>query len=399
VGELAVTCEEVWKSFRIYHQRSHTLKERVITRRNHYEEFWALQDISIEIPDGVTLGIVGSNGSGKSTLLKTIARILTPNKGSVRVNGRMSSLLELGTGFHPELTGRENVFLGGSVMGMTKVDIGKRYQDIVDFAGIETFIDMPMKNYSSGMYARLAFALAISVDPDILVIDEVLAVGDEDFQSRCHERIAHFRREGRTIILVSHGLENIRALCQDAVWIEKGHLRSYGKANDVVSDYLNEVYRGEGSDEDEGRDHSRFGTGEARIDEIVLLNNDRVAENAFTTGETVTFQVRYTARQRLDEANCVVQIFRASDMVHIYGHSAEEVGLRFVLDGPGTIEMTVPHLPLLKGAFVITVALQHADSGHVWDCLDRQHTFMVFDSPKGRPPHGLVDLRTTWRTV
>ena len=183
MGESAVVCEEVWKSFRIYHQRSNSLKERVITRRNHFEEFWALKDISLEIPHGATLGIVGSNGSGKSTLLKTIARILTPNKGSVHVEGRMSSLLELGTGFHPELTGRENVFLGGSVMGMSKLELNKNYSGIVEFAGIESFIDMPMKNYSSGMYARLAFALAISVDPEILVIDEVLAVGDEDFQS------------------------------------------------------------------------------------------------------------------------------------------------------------------------------------------------------------------------
>jgi ABC-2 type transport system ATP-binding protein len=399
MGELAVSCEEVWKSFRIYHQRSHTLKERVITRRNHYEEFWALKDISIEIPDGVTLGIVGSNGSGKSTLLKTIARILTPNRGSVQVNGRMSSLLELGTGFHPELTGRENVFLGGSVMGMSKTDITTRYNDIVDFAGIETFIDMPMKNYSSGMYARLAFALAISVDPDILVIDEVLAVGDEDFQSRCHERIAEFRRQGRTIILVSHGLDNIRALCQDAVWIDKGVLRSYGKANDVVSDYLSEVYRGDETTGNEQREQDRFGTGEARIDEIVLMGDQGVADNAFSSGETVTLRVRYTAHQRLEDANCVVQIFRTSDMVHVYGHSAEEVGLRPVLEGSGMIEMTIPSLPLLKGAFVITVALQHADTGHVWDCLDRHHTFMVFDAPTSRPPHGLVDLRSTWRTA
>jgi ABC-type polysaccharide/polyol phosphate transport system ATPase subunit len=397
MGESAVICEEVWKSFRIYHQRSNSLKERVITRRNHFEEFWALRDISLEIPHGATLGIVGSNGSGKSTLLKTIARILTPNKGSVRVEGRMSSLLELGTGFHPELTGRENVFLGGSVMGMSKLELNKNYTGIVEFAGIESFIDMPMKNYSSGMYARLAFALAISVDPEILVIDEVLAVGDEDFQSRCHQRIAEFRRDGRTIVLVSHGLENIRALCQDAIWIDKGNLRSYGKSNDVVSEYLAEVYRGDDSSEHSASKKGRFGTGEVKIDEVVVLDRDGVEMNAFTTGEPVTIRVRYNARERLVEGNCVLQVFRSSDMIHVYGHSSEECDLRPILDGSGTIDVTIPKLPLLKGAFVMTVALQHADTGHVWDCLDRSIPLMVFDAPTGRPPHGVVDLETTWR--
>jgi ABC-type polysaccharide/polyol phosphate transport system ATPase subunit len=393
----AITCEEVWKSFRIYHQRSHTLKERVLTHRNHYEEFWALRDINLEIPEGARLGIIGSNGSGKSTLLKTICRILTPNRGSVQVNGRMSSLLELGTGFHPELTGRENLYLGGSVLQMTKADIDARYQDIEDFAGIGPFMDMPTKNYSSGMYARLAFALAISVDPEILVIDEVLAVGDEDFQTRCHERIAEFRRDGRTIILVSHGLDNIRSLCDEAVWIEKGDMRSYGKASQVVSDYLEEVHRSEESTSEEGVAFTRYGTGEAHIDQIELIDSSGEAMNTFRTGEQVTVRVHYTANERLEDANCVLHILRTSDMLHIYGHSAAEAGLRFALDGSGVIEITIPTLTLLKGAYVLIVALQDAHSEHVWDCIDRLNSFLVFDSRLALPAHGLVDLQTTWR--
>jgi ABC-type polysaccharide/polyol phosphate transport system ATPase subunit len=397
MGAAAITCEGVWKSFRIYHTRSHTLKERVLTHRNHYDEFWALRDINLEIPHGARLGIIGSNGSGKSTLLKTVCRILTPNRGSVQVNGRMSSLLELGTGFHPELTGRENVYLGGSVMRMTKADIDARYQDIEDFAGIGSFMDMPTKNYSSGMYARLAFALAISVDPEILVIDEVLAVGDEDFQTRCHERIAEFRRDGRTIILVSHGLDNIRSLCDEAVWIEKGDMRTYGKASEVVSDYLAEVHRSQESTSADGVAYTRYGTGEAHIDEIELLNEAGEASKTFRTGERVTLRVRYTAHQRLENANCVVHILRTSDMLHIFGHSAAENGLRFVMDGPGVIEMTIPYLSLLKGGYVLIVAIQDADSEHVWDCIDRLNSFLVFDSRHVLPAQGLVDLQTTWK--
>ncbi len=267
MGDIAISCDGVWKSYRIYHQRAHTLKEKVLSRAHRYEDFWALKGIDLEVEAGTTIGIIGANGSGKSTLLKTLAKILTPNKGSLTVRGTISPLLELGTGFHPELTGKENVFLAGSLLGQPKKEIEKRYDGIVDFAGIETFMDIPVKNYSSGMYARLAFAVAISVDPEILIVDEVLSVGDEGFQMKCWERISELRAEGRTIVLVSHSLPTVRTLCSKAVWLEKGTVREVGKAADVVADYLAEVHHETAEQEGgagAGSHGRRYGAGRPR---------------------------------------------------------------------------------------------------------------------------------------
>ena len=219
----AVSIDGLWKYFRLYHEKNQYLKSTMLNgRRSRFDEFWALKDISFEIPEGSTFGIIGSNGSGKSTLLKCLAGILTPDKGTLKVNGRISALLELGAGFHPDLTGRENVFLNGAILGMTNKEIENNFDDIIEFAGLGQFIDTPVKNYSSGMVVRLGFAIATNVDPEILIIDEVLAVGDASFQQRCFEKIESFRKDGKTIILVSHGLSQITQLCTTAAWLERG---------------------------------------------------------------------------------------------------------------------------------------------------------------------------------
>ena len=395
MSDVAIRCEEVWKSYRIYHQRSHSLKERVLTRRNSFTEFWALEDVSFEVPVGSTLGIIGSNGSGKSTLLKVIARILTPNKGRLQTHGSMSSLLELGTGFHPELTGRENVFLAGSLLGQRRKDVEDRYDSIVEFAGIADSMDMPVKNYSSGMYARLAFAVAISVEPDILLIDEVLSVGDEAFQMRCYERIAEFRAQGRTIVLVSHALDSIRSLCSDAIWMEKGKVRSIGESHDVVAEYLSEVHRtaehlGAAATAD------RYGSGEAEIVEVSMLDASGAALPSFRTGDPMTFRVRYTATKPISEAVCVLQIYRADDLTRVYGQSTRDAGLLFDLSTQGVIEFSVAKLPILKGSYVISVALQDEGGKRVYDCHDRRYSFMVWENPKLGVEYGAVHMDGQW---
>ena len=201
MSEPAIVVDGLSKRFRLYHDRNQTLKAAVMRgRRARYEEFWALRDVSLEIAEGATYGFIGTNGSGKSTLLKCLARILVPDEGTVRTRGKVSALLELGAGFHPELSGRENVYLNGSILGLSKRELDHRFDDIVAFAGLERFIDTPVKNYSSGMYVRLGFSVAINVDPDILLVDEVLAVGDEQFQRRCNERFADLRAQGTTIV-------------------------------------------------------------------------------------------------------------------------------------------------------------------------------------------------------
>jgi ABC-type polysaccharide/polyol phosphate transport system ATPase subunit len=243
VAHPVIVVDDVAKRFRLVHERNSTLKATVFNgfRRTVHEEFWALKGVTFDVEEGTTYGLIGHNGSGKSTLLKCIARIYRPDRGYVSARGRMSALLELGAGFHPELSGRENVYLNGSILGMSRRDIDRRFDDIVEFAGLEQFIDTPVKNYSSGMYVRLGFSVAITVEPDVLLIDEILAVGDESFQQRCLEKFADLRRSGRTIVLVSHGLDAVRTICDRAAWLDHGSLVKEGEAHDVVTAYLESV--------------------------------------------------------------------------------------------------------------------------------------------------------------
>jgi ABC-type polysaccharide/polyol phosphate transport system ATPase subunit len=219
-SDVAVSVRNLSKKFRIYHERNQSLKISLLRgRRAEYEEFLAVDDVSFDIRKGETFGIVGQNGSGKSTLLKCLARILTPDSGTVTVAGKVSALLELGAGFHPELSGRENIYLNGSILGLSSKQLDDRFDEIVEFAGLERFIDTPVKNYSSGMYVRLGFSVAINVDPDVLLIDEVLAVGDEEFQRRCTEKFSELQRSGKTIVVVSHGLNQMRGICDRLAWL------------------------------------------------------------------------------------------------------------------------------------------------------------------------------------
>lgn len=236
--EVAIEIKDVWKKFRIYHEKTYSLKERIIFwGRNKGEDFWALKGINLTIPKGSTVGLLGRNGSGKSTLLKIISRILYPTRGEVKINGRVSTLLELGAGFHPEFTGRENIFLNASILGLTRKEIKERLDDIIAFAELGDFIDNPVRNYSSGMYTRLGFAVAVHVDPEILLIDEVLAVGDLAFQEKCLTRIRELQKRGTTIILVSHSPKQIEDLCDNAVWLDKGEVKMQGPVREVTKAY------------------------------------------------------------------------------------------------------------------------------------------------------------------
>ncbi len=240
--EIAVTAENVSKKFRIYHERNQSIKQMVLRRRRGvYEEFWALKDVSLEIPAATSYGLIGENGSGKSTLLKCMAKILVPDEGSVAVNGSISALLELGAGFHPELSGRENVFLNGAILGISSKELTRKFDEIVAFSGIERFIDTPVKNYSSGMYVRLGFSIAINVSPDVLLVDEVLAVGDAEFQMRCADKFAELKSSGCTIVVVSHSMEMVESLCDSAAWLEHGSLKMTGPAGQVIRGYLDHV--------------------------------------------------------------------------------------------------------------------------------------------------------------
>ena len=234
----AITVHQVSKQFRLYHERNQSLKAAVMRRgRARYEDFLALDDVTLEVPEGSTFGIIGENGSGKSTLLKTIGGILQTTTGMIERRGRLAALLELGAGFHPALTGRENVYLNASILGLSQAQTDQYFGAIVEFSGIERFIDTQVKFYSSGMYVRLAFAIAVHVDPDVLLVDEVLAVGDEPFQRKCRARMDEFHEAGATILLVAHDADLLRKMCTRVAWLQHGMLQAVGKANDVIDLY------------------------------------------------------------------------------------------------------------------------------------------------------------------
>ena len=236
---VAVRVDHVTKSFRLYHERNQSLKSAIMRGRTSvHEDFLALKDVSFDVPSGSTFGLIGSNGSGKSTLLKCLANIYYPNQGSITHHGRIAAMLEVGSGFHQELSGRENIFLNGSILGMSRKEVTRKFDEIVDFSGVEQFIDQPVKNYSSGMYVRLGFAIAINVDPDILVVDEVLAVGDAEFQEKCFRKFSDFKADGKTVILVSHSMGTVESMCDHAAWLDRGTLRVVGESKSTIAAYL-----------------------------------------------------------------------------------------------------------------------------------------------------------------
>ena len=271
----AVSVKNVTKFFRLYHEKNQYLKTALLRgRRSRFDEFRALNGVSFDIPRGSTFGIIGSNGSGKSTLLKCLTGILSPDEGSIHVRGTVAALLELGSGFHPDLSGRENIFLNGAILGMSQRELASKFDDIVEFAGLQNFIDMPVKNYSSGMTVRLGFAIAINVDPEILIVDEVLAVGDDEFQLKCYEKIDQFRVAGRTIIIVSHGLGDIQRICDQVAWIEKGSLQRLGDPAEVVPEYLSTSRSGTSATET-STGH-QWGTGEVTFDSVTFIDDHEI---------------------------------------------------------------------------------------------------------------------------
>jgi ABC-type polysaccharide/polyol phosphate transport system ATPase subunit len=243
MSNIAVHVNDVSKKFRLYHERNMTIKSAIMRGRTSvHDDFWALNDVHFDVPQGSTFGLIGSNGSGKSTLLKCLAKIYWPDKGSITHNGKMAALLEVGSGFHHELSGRENIYLNGSILGMSKKEIDSKYDEIVEFSGVERFIDQPVKNYSSGMYVRLGFSIAIHVEPDILVVDEVLAVGDAEFQEKCFGKFRDFKRDGRTVILVSHAMTTVTEMCDQAAWLNQGTLMAVGPVEETVKAYKDSLH-------------------------------------------------------------------------------------------------------------------------------------------------------------
>jgi lipopolysaccharide transport system ATP-binding protein len=393
--------DNVSKRFVIHRDREDTIQGRfskLLRRQPAGEEFWALRDVSFTVEQGQSLGLVGHNGAGKSTALKLMTRILEPTGGTATLNGRVAALLELGSGFHPDLSGRENVYLNGSLLGFSRREMRAKLPEIVDFSEIGDFIDMEVKHYSSGMYTRLAFAVATAVDPDILITDEVLAVGDESFQRKCMDRIYRFRQQGKTIIFVSHALETVRTLCDTAVWLDHGVAQRVGPAGEVIDAYLSDVNRRE--QQATAGDGNlaigrRHGSHEVEITGIDLLGADGHKRPIVQTHELLTVRINYLAHQPIQRPVFGVAVHHRSGF-WLSGPNTYFDGVDIpLIEGVGYVDFSIPSLPLLAGNYLVSATVADSTMLHTYDSHDRMYSLTV-QSDQLRERYGVLTIEHSW---
>lgn len=395
--------EDVSKRFLLQRERPVTIQERlsgIFRSGKAADEFWALRNVSFSVARGESFGLIGHNGAGKSTALKLMTRILEPTSGRVRLRGRVAALLELGSGFHPDLSGRDNVFLYGSLMGLSRREMAARLDEIVAFADMADFLDLQVKYYSSGMYTRLAFAVATAVDPDILITDEVLAVGDEAFQRKCMDRILAFRHMGKTIVFVSHALETVRTLCDRAVWLDHGTVRAFGATSEVIDAYLAEVNRREREaliqqDVVTVDPNRRFGTRDIEITGVELRDASGIVRTVAHTGAPLTIRIRYRAHRAVSRPVFGLAIHHESGIL-LAGPNTLFAGLDIpAVQGEGAVEMRIAALPLLAGRYLLSAAVYDDTMLHAYDHHDRLYRLTVHNEG-GNERFGACALGGVW---
>jgi len=393
---VAIQFDRVSKKFILHRERARSFQELAVGlfRRNNRsrEEFWALRDVSFTVEQGETVGIIGPNGAGKSTLLKLAARVIEPTSGRIAVRGRIGALLELGAGFHPDLTGRENIYLNASILGLSRAEIRRRLDDIIGFAELERFIDIPVKHYSSGMFVRLGFSVAVHIDPEILLVDEVLAVGDAAFQRKCMEKIGHLQQQSVTILFVSHDTDIVRSLCNRVLWLDEGHLVADSVAEAVVQRYLEHSWARSRSTK-LGRER-RWGTGKIRITRTQILDGEGYPRQQFRTGEKLVVEIHYWADQRVEQPVFGLAIHR-NDGFYLTGPNTRFAGLSIpYVEGEGVVTYTIPSLPLLEGLYWISVSAHNWEETEMYDYHDRLYPFLVLPSTGER--YGAITLNGVW---
>lgn len=392
----AVQVEQMSKRFRHYQEKRSSLKERALSLgHNPYQDFWALNDINLVVEEGETIGLLGHNGSGKSTLLKCIAAIIVPTKGRVLVRGTVAAMLELGAGFHQELSGRENIYLNAALIGVPRKEIEARFDDIVAFAELERFIDNQVKYYSSGMYARLGFAVAVNVDPDVLMIDEVLAVGDESFQRRCLGRVRQFQDEGRTILIVTHSPDQVQLLCDSALVLERGRQLAEklppGEGVRLFREHLLGA-RPSSAEANTGPGDDGPG-GELRVTMVDVQHPGTGTRGYLFPGEPLTVKAGFDAAVAVDDAVFGIEIHDSRGEL-VFGSDTEVVGQPVgTLVGSGQVSFHFDEVPLLDGTYSINVGAQGRRSGRTYDWRDQVAHFEVMNP--GRSSGGVaMPLRT-----
>lgn len=439
-----ISVRDVTKMYKIYKDKGSTLKEKILFRnRNRYEEKWVLKGISFDIEKGCAVGLIGENGSGKSTLLKLLTRIIYPNQGEIKIHGKVSSLLELGAGFHPDMTGRENIYTNASIFGLTKEEIDSRLEDIINFSELGEYIDNPVRTYSSGMYMRLAFSVAINVKADILLIDEILAVGDVNFQRKCYNKMRKLKRDGVTIVLVSHDLDSVEKLCDKAIWIRDGYLAEYGDAITVCRKYLQYMIEkdektallAEGAEDKlglppssdsqqaaqpQGEPHQaagghvkenvptadsqqprsasqRWGNGDIIIHHVSMEDAEGRERRSFTTGEPVVIKIGYRKIKDVKNLGFGIGIHRV-DGVHCYGTNTFiddfEIEAEQIQD-EGEILCKIDPISLVEGTYTLDVAV-HDKEGLAYDYITHILEFNVYSEIKDV---GVSRLFHSWELV
>ena len=376
----AIEVEGLTKTFRLYHDKPTSLKERVLrVRRARYEHFTALDDINLDIEAGTTVGLLGHNGSGKSTLLKCIAGIIQPTAGIVRTTGRMAALLELGAGFHPELSGRENVYLNGSILGLRRAEVDRVFDDIVGFAELEAFIDTPVKHYSSGMYVRLGFAVAVNVNPEILLVDEVLSVGDEAFQRKCIDRVKTFQAEGRTIVVVTHAADLVRQMCDKAAALEHGVMVAEGDPNLVIREFRERLLKAAATGEEPTGELA--GTmmspmwGRVKIAEACVRYAD-AERQAVAPGEPMHLDITLEAPEPIEDVVVGIAVYNSMGWL-VFGTNTHLHGVDLgSVSGRRRVSFVFAEVPLLDGTYAVTVGV-HTRGGLVYDSWEQRRRFEV----------------------
>ncbi|MDD5320854.1 MAG: ABC transporter ATP-binding protein [Methylococcales bacterium] len=394
-SEPVISVKNLGKCYQLYGQPSDRLKQFLWRgRRQYFREFWALRDVSFEVAKGEMLGIIGRNGAGKSTLLQLLCGTLTPTTGQVEVHGRIAALLELGSGFNPEFSGRENVYLSSYILGLSKQEIDERFEEIVEFSGIRDFIDQPVKTYSSGMYVRLAFSVATSVDPDILVVDEALSVGDGEFARKSFDRIMQLRKRGTTIVFCSHNLFQVDALCNYVLWLDHGKTYGLGPSTSILPTYGQ--FLDSPSDTTGKTIKLPTDSGDARIHGI-WVNGQKCQTrlDLASANDDLTIRVEFHNRSDHPPPSLGVGIRTINDwLVCSMGSWVDGIALTCNDDGKGEIELIVPKIPLLKGEYLLDIYLMCERGLYVYDMARPCATLAV--SQKNLE-QGLVTLPRTWR--
>lgn len=390
----AIEVKKLSKSYVINHQKESSKKSAIKLALDTiqkplggggpgytHETFWALKDVSFEIQQGEVFGVLGKNGSGKSTLLKILSRIVDPTEGEIKIRGRIASLLEVGTGFHPELTGRENVFLNGSMLGLSRREIIKRFSEIVEFSEIEKFIDTPVKYYSSGMYVRLAFSVAAHLEPDVLILDEVLSVGDANFQKKSQNRILETMRSGCTVLMVSHSAENIRSLCKNGLLLDSGDVKSIGKIDKVLMDYKKTQI-------------AQIDSAPNNNDNILILQNKVLNANNLTTDSPFEATVEFNALEELDDTNVILFIEDSAGRVAIHNGTRLHNTKLIFSRGINKYKVMIPRLSLNNGTYSSWFRISYNKNGQNYS-VDSERKVIEVEGRKAMLL-SLVDVPTIW---